>query len=98
MIEGLFLAQKDKALAVRTIKKYIRADDEVYGIGYDYFLGKHADGLLSMPDRKGVELVINQLAKTNPKAKGQTPESLRVFEPSILDELKKSGFIDRARK
>ena len=43
-----------------------------------------------MPDRKGVELVIAQLAKTNPKAKGQTMDSLRVMEPSILDELKKS--------
>ena len=97
MIESLFLAQRDKAMTVRTIKKYIRADDEVYDIGYDYFLGHHAEGLLSMPDRKGVELVINQLAKTNAKAKGQTPESLRVFEPSILNELKKSGFIDKAR-
>lgn len=98
MIEGMFLAQRNKATTVRTIKKYIRADDEVYGIGYDYFLGKHAEGLLSMPDRTGVELVIRQLAKTNPKAKGQTPETLRVFEPSILEEIKKSGFIDKARK
>ena len=40
-----------------------------------------------MPERKGVELVIGQLAKTNPKAKGQTVESLRVIEPSILDEI-----------
>jgi len=51
-----------------------------------------------MPDRRGVELVIGQLARTNPKAKGQTPETLRVFEPSILDEIRKSGFIDRARR
>jgi hypothetical protein len=98
LVEGMFLAQRDRASTIQTIKKYIRADDEVYGIGYDYFLGKHAEGLLSMPDRRGVELVIAQLARTNPKAKGQTPETLRVFEPSILDDLKKSGFIDRARR
>jgi len=98
LIEGMFLAKKDRALTIQVIKKYTRADEEVYGIGYDYFLGKHAEGLLSMPDRKGVELVISQLARTNPKAKGQTPETLRVFEPSILDEIKKSGFIDKARK
>jgi ABC-type nitrate/sulfonate/bicarbonate transport system substrate-binding protein len=98
LVEGMFLAQRDRASTIQTIKKYIRADDEVYGIGYDYFLGKHAEGLLSMPDRKGVELVISQLARTNPKAKGQTPESLRVFEPSILDELRKSGFIDKVRR
>ncbi len=98
LIEGMFLAKRDRALTIQVIKKYIRADDEVYGIGYDYFLGKHAEGLLSMPDRKGVELVIGQLARTNPKAKGQTPETLRVFEPGLLDEIKKSGFIDKLRK
>jgi len=98
LIEGMFLAKRDRALTIQVIKKYIRADDEVYGIGYDYFLGKHAEGLLSMPDRRGVELVIGQLARTNPKAKGQTPETLRVFEPGLLDEIKKSGFIDKLRK
>jgi len=94
----MYLARKDRTLTIQTIKKYIRADDEVYGIGYDYFLGNHAEGLLSMPDRKGLEFVIAQLAKTNPKAKGQTDESLRLLEPSILDEIRKSGFIDKARR
>jgi len=78
-------------------QKYIRADDEVYGIGYEYFLGKHAEGLVVMPDRKGVDLVIAQMAKSNPKAKGQTIESLKVLDSSILDYLKKSGFIDKLR-
>ena len=98
LVEGLFIAKRDRAMTIQVIKKYIRADDEVYGIGYDYFLGKHADGLLSMPDRKGVELVLAQLAKTNAKAKGQTVDSLKLMEPSILDELKKSGFVDKMRK
>jgi ABC-type nitrate/sulfonate/bicarbonate transport system substrate-binding protein len=98
LVEALFIAKRNKEATIQVIKKYIRADDEVYGIGYDYFLGAHADGLLSMPDRKGVELVIAQLAKTTSKAKGQTVESLRVMEPSILDELKKSGFIDKVRR
>ena len=98
LVEALFIAKRDRALTIQMIKKYIRADDEMYGIGYDYFLGTHAEGLLSMPERKGVELVIAQLAKTNPKAKGQTVESLKVMEPSLLDELKKSGFIDKVRR
>ena len=46
---------------------------------------------------KGVELVISQLSKTNPKAKGQTPESLRVLDGSVLDEIKKSGFIEKVK-
>lgn len=98
LIEGLFLAERDRALTIQVIKKYIHADDEVYGIGYDYFLGKHAEGLLSMPDRKGVEFVISQLTKTSPKARNQTPESLRIFEPSILNEIQTSGFIEKTRK
>ena len=98
IVEGMFFAKRNKEATIRAIKKYIRADDEVYGIGYEYFLGKHAEGLVAMPDRKGVELVIAQMAKSNPKAKGQTIESLRVLDSSILDELKKSGFIDKLRK
>src|SRR3990170_924842 len=92
------MAFTQSCLMIKLMKKYIRADDEVYGIGYDYFLGKHADGLLSMPDRRGLELVIAQSVRTNAKAKGQTPESLRLLEPSILDEIKKSGFVDRLRR
>ena len=98
IVEGMFFAQRNKEATIRAIKKFIRADDEVYGIGYEYFLGKHADGLVVMPDRKGVDFVIAQMAKSNPKAKGQTIESLRVLDSSILDDLKASGFIDKTRK
>jgi len=42
--------KKDKALAIQVMRKYIRADDEVYGIGYDYFLAKYGDDLLSLPE------------------------------------------------
>jgi hypothetical protein len=80
------------------MKKYIRADDEVYGIGYDYFLARYGDDLLTLPDRKGLEFVIAQTAKSNPKAKDQNPESLRLLEPSVLEEIKKSGFIDKVKK
>jgi len=51
-----------------------------------------------MPDRKEVDLVIAEMAKSNPKARGQTIESLRVLDSSIVDEAKKSGFIENARK
>jgi len=97
LIEGLYLVKKDKALAIQVMKKYIRADDEVYGIGYDYFLAKYGEDLLYMPDRKGLEFVIAQIAKTNTKARGQTPETLRLLEPSVLDEIKRSGFIDKVK-
>lgn len=98
MIEGLYIVKKDKALAIQLTKKYIRAEDEMYAVGYDYFLGQHGEDLLNMPDRKGLELVIAQTAKTNPKAKGQTPESLRLMDASILEEIKKSGFVDKLKR
>jgi ABC-type nitrate/sulfonate/bicarbonate transport system substrate-binding protein len=97
VVEGLYLMKRDKPLAVRLIKKYLRFDDESASIGYDFYIAKHGEGLLSLPERRGLEFVIAEVAKTNPKAAGATPESLKLVEPSILEEIKKSGFIERVR-
>ena len=97
VIEGLYLMKRDKALAMRLIKKYLRFDDESASIGYDFYIAKHGEGVLSLPERRGLEFVIAEVAKTNPKAAGATPESLKLLEPSILDEIKKSGFVERVR-
>ncbi len=97
IIEGLYLMKRDKALAVRLIKKYLRLDDESASVGYDFYIAKHGDGVLSLPERRGLEFVIAEVAKTNPKAAGATPESLKLLEPSILDEIKKSGFAERTK-
>jgi hypothetical protein len=43
------------------------------------------------------QCVITDAAKTNPKAKGQTPETLKVLDGSLLDEIKKSGFIEKVK-
>lgn len=98
IIESYYALRQDKALAVQLLKKYIRVNDEEGGIGYDYYLARHGDGILVLPERKGLEFIIGQLAATNPKAKGQTPESLHLLDGSILDEIRKSGFIDKFRK
>ena len=97
LIEGLYLMKRDKPLAIRLIKKYLRFDDESASIGYDFYIAKHGEGLLSLPERGGLEFVIAEVAKTNPKATGATPESLKLVEPSILDEIKKSGFVERLK-
>jgi hypothetical protein len=70
---------------------------EAAAVGYDYYLVKHGDDILTLRDRKGLEMVIADVAKTNSKAKGQTPESLKLLDPSILDEIKKSGFIEKVK-
>ncbi len=98
VIEGLFVIMKDKAVALQLIKKYMRLDDEMATVGYDYYLTKHGLELLNLPDRRGLEYAISLIAQNNPKAKGQTPESLRVLEPSILEEIKKSGFVEKVSK
>jgi len=53
--------------------------------------------VLILPDRKGLEFVIADTAKTNLKAKGQTPESLRILDSSVLDEIKKSGVLEKVK-
>src|SRR5437870_4057587 len=84
-IETLYLLKKDRKFAREVLKKYLRIDDDaMIDIGIDYYLTRHGEGILTLPDRKGIEFVIADTAKTNPKAKGQTPESLRVLDGSVL--------------
>ena len=97
VIEGLYLLKKDKPLGVRLIKKYLRLSDEAASIGYDFYIAKHGEGMLSLPERRGMEFIIAEVAKSNPAASKATPESLRLVEPSLLDEIKKSGFVERVK-
>ena len=98
VIEAMYLLKIDRALALRLIKKYIRVSDDEAAIGYDYYLARHGEGILDVPDRRGLQFVIEETTKTNPKAAGQTPETLRLTESSVLDEIKKSGFVERIKK
>ncbi len=71
VIEGLYLLKRDIPLGIRLIKKYLRFDDESASIGYDFYIAKHGEGLLSLPERRGLEFVIAEVAKTNPKGMGR---------------------------
>jgi hypothetical protein len=94
----MYLLKTDRALALRLIKKYIRVSDDEAAIGYDYYLARNEEGILDVPDRRRLQFAIEETAKTNAKAAGQTPETLRLTESSVLDEIKKSGFVERIRK
>lgn len=98
VIEGYYTLKNDKALAIQMIKKYIRVNDDDAAIGYDYYLAKYGDGVMVLPDRRGIEFILGQVAKDNPKAKGQTVESLKLLDGSVLDEIRKSGFIDKFKR
>lgn len=97
VVESYFILRKDKPLALGLIKKYSRVSDEDASLGYDYYLAKYGEGVMVLPDRKGLEFIISQVAATNAKAKGQSPESLKLLDHSVLDEIKKSGFIEKFR-
>jgi NitT/TauT family transport system substrate-binding protein len=98
IIEGYFMVKNDKSLGLQLIKKYIRVEGDDANISYDYYLANHGDGVLVMPDRKGLEFILSQLPPTNSKAKGQTPESLRLLDASVLDEINKTGFIEKFKR
>ncbi len=98
VVESIYLLKRDRPLALRLIRKYIRVSEEEAAIGYDYYLAKHGEDILELPDRRGLQFVIDETARTNPKAAGQTPDSLKLLDASVLEDLKKSGFVDRARK
>jgi len=98
VIEGYYTLKNNKPLAIQMIKNYIRVTDEDAAIGYDYYLAKYGDGVMVLPDHRGIEFILGQVAKDNPKAKGQTAESLKLLDGSVLDEIRKSGFIDKFKK
>ncbi len=99
VIDSLYVLRKAKPAALQVIKKYLRVDnDDMAAIGYEYYLLKHGEDILTLPDRKGLEFVISQVARTNPKARGQTPESLRLLYPGVLDEIKTSGFLEEINR
>jgi ABC-type nitrate/sulfonate/bicarbonate transport system substrate-binding protein len=97
VIEAIYLLKRDRPLAIRIIKKYLRVNDEEAAIGYDFYLANHSEGILDLPDRRGLMFVIQETAKTNPKAVDQTPETLKLLEPSVLDAIKKSGFVEKVK-
>jgi ABC-type nitrate/sulfonate/bicarbonate transport system substrate-binding protein len=58
-LETLYLLKKDRKFARDVLKKYLRIDDDaMIDIGIDYYLTKHGEGVLTLPDRKGLEFVI----------------------------------------
>ena len=74
------------------------ADERMISTGHEPVGEAGKESRPVMPDRRGLEFIINQVAKDNPKAKSQTPESLRLLDGSVLDEIRKSGFIDKFKK
>ena len=72
VIEGYFTLKNDKPLAIQMIKKYTRVSDEDAAIGYDYYLAKYGDGVMVMPDRKGI---VHSCPGRQRKSQGEEPDA-----------------------
>jgi hypothetical protein len=77
------------------MSKYMRvADPRLLEIGYDFNAQTYRQR--PYPFTEGIQLVLEQLAYTNPAAKTAAPD--RFIDARFVKELDANGFIDRLGK
>ncbi|HEY3304305.1 MAG TPA: ABC transporter substrate-binding protein [Candidatus Binatia bacterium] len=90
-VEGIHFYKTNKPTSLKTISKLMKTDDaEALEEAYDAYAVKFM-ARVPYPTLKGIEVILDDLAKTNPKAKGADPK--RFVEPRFLRELEESGFV-----
>ena len=90
-MEGIHFYKTQKEASMRSIAKFTKLDDraaieEAYTAYGHKFLAR-----VPYPTVKGIEVILEDLAKKNPKAQGADPK--RFMEPRFLRELEESGFV-----
>ena len=89
-IEGAARGQKDKAFAMKAMGKYFRTDDkEVLEDTYESVI--KAFSIPPYPSTRGIANLLQDLEKTNPKARGAKPEDFS--DSRLVRELDQTGFI-----
>ena len=92
MAEGVHIYKTDKAFSLKVLKKYLKTDDpELLEEGYNFYADKLPRK--PYPTVKGIQAILDQLAKTNPKATGSQPAQF--ISTQFLRELDTSSYIDR---
>jgi len=90
-IEGIHYFKTNKPASLRAIAKLMNTNDaEALEESYDAYAIKFM-ARVPYPTQKGIEAILDDLAKTNPKAKGV--DAKRFVEPRFLKELEDSGFV-----
>jgi NitT/TauT family transport system substrate-binding protein len=90
-VEGIHFYKTNKAASLKVIAKLMKTDDgEALEEAYDAYAVKFM-ARVPYPTTKGVEAILEDLAKTNPKAKGADPK--RFIETRFLRELEDDGFV-----
>lgn len=91
ILEGMQAIKANRALGIHAIQKYLKmTNDEEAGIAYDYYVGKKMGDIPDVPSRAALVAGIEQ---TIGKKDSVTPESLKLTDRSVLEEIIKSGFV-----
>ena len=93
MVEGIHFYKTQKEASLRSIAKFTKSNDraaleEAYNAYAIKFMTR-----VPYPTLKGVEAILEDLAKTNPKARGADPK--RFVELRYLKEVEESGFVSQ---
>jgi NitT/TauT family transport system substrate-binding protein len=96
IIDGMRAIKASRTMGINAIQKYLKMNNaEEAGIAYDYYIGQHMGEFPEVPSRAALAAGIEQ---TLGKKEGVTPESLRLVDRSVLEELIKSGFVGAAAR
>ncbi|MGZ8521283.1 MAG: ABC transporter substrate-binding protein [Candidatus Binatia bacterium] len=96
LIEGIHFYKSQKEASIQSIAKFTKLKDrpsleEAYNTYAIKYMAR-----LPYPSIKGVETILEDLAKTNSKARGA--DAKRFLEPRFLKELDDSGFVTQLYK
>jgi NitT/TauT family transport system substrate-binding protein len=89
--EGIHFYKTNKPASLRSIAKLMKIDDaEAIEESYNAYAIKFM-ARVPYANPSGIEVILKDLEKTNPKARGADPRSF--LEPRFLKELEDSGYI-----
>ena len=96
IVEGIHFYKTHKEASIQSIAKFTKLNDRAaLEEAYDTYAIKYM-ARVPYPSLKGVETILEDLAKTNPKAKGADPK--RFVEPRFLKELEDGGVVAQLYK
>lgn len=96
ILEGMRAIKTNRTLGIRAIQKYLKMTNaEEAGIAYDYYVGQKMGEVPEVPPR---EALVAGIEQTVGKKDGVTPESLKLSDRSVLEEIIKSGFVSSLYK
>lgn len=93
VIEGIHFYKTNKQASIQSIAKFMRSkDSEALEETYDQYALKLLDRT-PYPTIKGIETILEDMAKGNPKVKGVDARSF--VDPHFIKELEDSGYIGK---